>query len=98
MNLIKRLIARVRAATESSRALALLDVYGRIRNLLISESVAGPDGTQVVTDRMTHKDLAERVGASREMISKVLKELSVGGYIRVDRKEITILQSLPVRW
>lgn len=98
IDLIMRLIQRARIATESARGLALLDVYGRIRKLLEEDATAQPDGTHLLLDRLTHREIADRVGASREMISKILKELVIGEYISIERKHIRILRSLPTGW
>jgi CRP/FNR family cyclic AMP-dependent transcriptional regulator len=47
---------------------------------------------------MSQQELANMVGASRDMISKILKDLTIGKYIEMDEKRIVILKSLPNRW
>jgi CRP/FNR family cyclic AMP-dependent transcriptional regulator len=97
--LVLRLIARTRLATERARELALFDVYGRLRLLLEHlAQPAGDDGVRVLGERLTHQAIASRVGASREMISRLLKDLERGGYIRTARASLTLLRSLPERW
>ena len=56
------------------------------------------DGFWVVEQRLTHQDIADRVGSSREMVSKILKDLRIGEYIEIDRKRIVLLKPLPDRW
>lgn len=77
-------------------AIALLDVYGRIVKLFESSAVE-EDGF-LITGRLTHQDIADRVGSSREMVSKILKDLRVGGYIAVEKKRIVLLRPLPASW
>ncbi|MBI3935523.1 MAG: Crp/Fnr family transcriptional regulator [Betaproteobacteria bacterium] len=97
MKLINRLIHRVRALTENVGNLALLDVYGRVARLLLELAVE-QDGKLVVTEKLTQKDIADRVGASREMVSRIFKDLVAGGYITLERKQITINKDLPPHW
>jgi CRP/FNR family cyclic AMP-dependent transcriptional regulator len=98
MNLIGKLIERARSATESVKNLALMDVYGRVARLLLSLAVEQPDGTAVVPQRMTQQDIADRVGASRDMVSRIFKDLTAGGYVAVNDRTITILRKPPARW
>ena len=98
INLIKVLVNRMRLLTMITGNLALLDVYGRIVRILISMAKTRIDGTSIVTERLTHQDIANRVGASREMVSRILKDMSMGGYIRFDNKQIIILKHLPSAW
>ena len=96
-HLILNLIQRVRRLTGRVKSLALDDVYSRIIALLHSLSV--PDGDRrVVPDKLTQQDIAEHVGASREMVSRVFKELSVGGYVEVKAGRIVVLKKPPAAW
>ena len=79
------------------RDLALLDVYGRVRRLFDSIAVER-DGTRLIPEKLTHQEIADRVGSSREMISRLLKDLSEGGYISVAEKLITLRKPLPPNW
>ena len=97
MKLINRLMQRVRALTDNVGSLALLDVYGRVARLLLEMSTE-QGGKHVVSERLTQKDIADRVGASREMVSRIFKDLVAGGYIQVDDRVITINRDLPPRW
>jgi CRP/FNR family cyclic AMP-dependent transcriptional regulator len=92
-NLIRALTQRVRALTENVRNLALLDVYGRVARTLLH--LATPAGDKLVVEqKLTHQEIANMVGASREMVSRILKELANKGYIKVERKRITINEKL----
>jgi len=92
--IIRNLVLRVRSLSENIRGLALLDVYGRISRLLI-DTARDIDGKLVVEKRPTHKDIADRIGASRETVTRILSELSTGGYISVDGSRLIINKPLP---
>lgn len=94
---IKSLVGRIRGMTDDVSCLALMDVYGRLARVLNAESSEIEDG-RFRTGRMTHQELSKRVGASREMISKILKDLKTGGYISTAEQCITIERTLPERW
>ncbi len=96
-HLIRTLIRRARSATENVKSLALSDVYGRLVRLVNALAVdAG--GRLTVRERLTHQDIADRVGASRDMVGKLLKDLVAGGYLLVEDRQITILKKLPPGW
>jgi CRP/FNR family cyclic AMP-dependent transcriptional regulator len=97
MALIETLIERVRAATETVKNLALTDVYGRVSRLLLTLA-RERDGKLVVPERMTQQDIADRVGASRDMISRIFKDLTTGGYVTVVDRQITLNRRPPPRW
>ncbi|HEY1329370.1 MAG TPA: Crp/Fnr family transcriptional regulator [Casimicrobiaceae bacterium] len=97
LHLIERLIHRVRVTTGNLKSLALSDVYGRMSRLL--NTLAQPlDGKLVVPEKLTQQDIADRVGASRDMIGKLMKDLTAGGYLHVEDRTITILRKLPTGW
>jgi CRP/FNR family cyclic AMP-dependent transcriptional regulator len=98
LELVSQVIRRARAATETARNMALLDVYGRVIATLESHhGPASPDNPITLT-QITHQQLASRVGASREMVSRLLKDLEKGGYIELGVKRITLKKKLPARW
>ena len=70
-------------STDNIRSLALLDVYGRVARLLL-DMATEQDGRLVVPEKLTQQDIAERVGSSREMISRIFKDLVFGGYISIE--------------
>jgi CRP/FNR family cyclic AMP-dependent transcriptional regulator len=96
-HLIEKLIRRTRALTENVKSLALMDVYGRVARVLLKLSESA-NGARVIKERLTQQDIANRVGASREMISRILKDLTTGGYISIDKKQITINKTPPAHW
>lgn len=95
-HVVQTLIARVRLLTESVRGLALMDVYGRVARLLL-DSAEEADGRRVVRG-MSQQAIAERVGASRSMINRILQDLGTGGYIVATRGEIELKKGLPKHW
>jgi CRP/FNR family cyclic AMP-dependent transcriptional regulator len=97
ISLMRGLAARLRATTENVKSLALLDVYGRIARTLL-QFAKEEDGHHVIDDKLTHQDLANMVGASREMVSRIMKDLARGGYIKTEGKRITIKDKLPPGW
>jgi len=97
LHLIEKLIQRTRNATANIKSLALSDVYGRLVRLL-SSLAHDVGGRMVVPERLTQQDIAERVGASRDMISRLMKDLVAGGYLAVEDRTITILKKLPPAW
>jgi CRP/FNR family cyclic AMP-dependent transcriptional regulator len=97
VSLIEKLISRVRSLTENVKSLALMDVYGRVARLLL-ELADEVDGVLVIEERLTQQDIANRVGASREMVSRILKDLSIGGYIAQTRERIVLLKKPPAHW
>lgn len=97
--LIGRVIRRARLATQSARSMALLDVYGRLVQLLDSLAVVQADGTRLIAERQTHHELAAQVGCSREMVSRLMKDLVRGGYLSVMRGSVALGPApLPPRW
>lgn len=97
-HLLKGFSKRLRDANKKIEDLALLDVYGRIARLLCQMADIGEDGKRVVSERLTHQEISNMIGASREMVSIIMKELSNGGYISVENKIITIEKDLPYSW
>lgn len=96
LNLIGNLVERVSRLTEEVSGLALGDVYGRLVRLL--QEQAREEGGELITGRLTQQEIGSMVGASREMVSMLLRDLRAGGYIGIKNKRITILKKLPPRW
>jgi CRP/FNR family cyclic AMP-dependent transcriptional regulator len=97
MELIRSLSQRYRALTERVRNLALLDVYGRVARTLLSMAT-DTDGEQIIEQRLTHQEIASMVGASREMVSRIMKDLTTGGYVEMRDRRIVIRSKLPPAW
>lgn len=95
--LLAKVIRRARAATLSAKQLALNDVYGRLSTLLDELAVPQPDGSRLVPERLSHLDIANRLGCSREMVSRLMKDLQRGGYVAAG-PAIRLERSLPPRW
>ncbi|OGT77406.1 MAG: hypothetical protein A3I78_01540 [Gammaproteobacteria bacterium RIFCSPLOWO2_02_FULL_56_15] len=94
LNLISRLIRRTRGAVENVKRLALLDVYGRVTALL-TQLTPNQSGIGPIVDHMTQQELAERVGASRDMVSRVLHDLAQEGYIVISSRRIEVRKPIP---
>jgi CRP/FNR family cyclic AMP-dependent transcriptional regulator len=97
LHLIERLIHRVRVTTGNLKSLALSDVYGRLVRLIDALAI-DVDGRPTVQEKLTQQDIADRIGASRDMIGKLLKDLVAGGYLAVEERTITVLKKLPTGW
>lgn len=94
VNLMRLLAGRIRLLNENVKSLALLDVYGRIARVLLN--LAKPQGERlVINQRLTHQELANMVGSSREMVSRIMKDLERGGYISMENRCIVIAEKLP---
>lgn len=93
---IKRLIKRFRRRLEATRVFAMEDVYGRVTQFVLSRAVES-DG-RLLTERLTQEEIARRVGATREMVGRVLRDLTRGGYLKVEQGRIAILRKPPRRW
>jgi CRP/FNR family cyclic AMP-dependent transcriptional regulator len=95
--LIQNLIRLARGLNQNVRNLAMLDVYGRVARILLELAVE-QGGKLVIPEKMTQKDIAARVGASREMINRILRDLTTGGYVSMEAGRITINKAPPARW
>ena len=93
MTVMRGLVKRLRDADRKIGSLALMDVYGRVARLLLemSEMI---DGQHVVTRKVAKQDIAKMIGASREMVSRVMKDLQVGGYIDVRGNSIYLRDNI----
>ena len=89
LNIMKSLVLRLREANHKIESLALMDVYGRVAKLLLDNSEK-EDGIRIVKRKITKLDMAKMVGASREMVSRVMKDLEHRGFIRVESGRIVL--------
>lgn len=78
---MKGLVQRLRHADRKIESLALMDVYGRVARALLEFAIVDADGHAVIRDKVSRQDLAKMVGASREMVSRVMKDLEERGFI-----------------
>ena len=86
--LLKELSRRLRRVDEKVGSLVLLDVNGRVAQLLLE--LADEEGGERITRRLTHHTIAQMIGSSRETVSRTMRELVDRGLIDVSRKDITI--------
>ncbi len=95
--IIHNLIRRCRILTRNAKDLALLDVYGRLSKLLTALAEE-QDGLWVINEKLTKQAMGDRIGASREMVSRIVKDLIAGGYVRMEKGRMRILRKLPSHW
>jgi CRP/FNR family transcriptional regulator, cyclic AMP receptor protein len=96
IGVMNALAKRLRDADRKISTLALMDVYGRVAHTLLELAVQ-TNGKLQVGQKLSQQDIANMVGASREMVNRILKDLSERGYITVESKSITIHnERLPV--
>jgi CRP/FNR family cyclic AMP-dependent transcriptional regulator len=96
LHLIRHLARQVADLTDTASDMALLSVYGRIAKLLV-EHATEEDG-RLVTAPLTQQGIADRVGCSREMVSRIVGDLKIGGYISIEGKRFVLERKLPDRW
>lgn len=96
----KQAITRSRKATQLVRELALEDVYCRLAATL-EGGRNNPNHFPINAEGgmlATHKELASKIGASREMVSRLLKDLAHGGFVKITPGHIQVVRKLPSRW
>ncbi|MGZ8267061.1 MAG: Crp/Fnr family transcriptional regulator [Burkholderiales bacterium] len=91
MLIIRNLVKRLREADRKIESLALIDVYGRVARLLIEMAQQQPDGQWVIERAPPKQEIARMIGASREMVSRVVKDLNDKGVIRAEKRKIIVL-------
>lgn len=95
--LTMELIARSRVNARRMKSLALGSVYQRFREFVDQEAIT-TEGMSQLADGWSQQEIANRLGSSRDMVTKILRELGKGGYVRARRSQLTILKPLPKRW
>lgn len=93
---LKRVVALFRHSMVGRRSFSMQDVYGRVTELLMAAAVE--ENGRLVTQPFTHAEIGQRVGATREMVGRVLRELTRGGYIRAEQGRFAILRKPPRHW
>lgn len=96
-HLIQRLVQRVRALTRTVGRLASVDVYGRLVGLFDALAVEEA-GRRVVPGPLSQARIAERLGASKAMVNRLIQDLVRGGYLEMSREHIVLLKKLPQKW
>jgi CRP/FNR family cyclic AMP-dependent transcriptional regulator len=97
LEIMKQLVKKIRDLTENVKILALSDVYGRLVRVLMGMAEK-KDDILIIAVKPTQQEFANRIGSSREMVSKIFKELVKGGVIRMQAKSIIILKPFPRAW
>ncbi|MBS0595859.1 MAG: Crp/Fnr family transcriptional regulator [Burkholderiaceae bacterium] len=90
--IMRGLVQRLRHADRKIESLALLDVYGRVARALLEFSVDEGQGERVIREKISRQDIAKMVGASREMVSRVMKDLEERGYILTQEDGSILIQ------
>jgi CRP/FNR family cyclic AMP-dependent transcriptional regulator len=98
LDLLAKVTRRARMATNSARNLAFIDVYGRLAQLLAKAAIPQGDGRATLPDDLSLQDIAQDVGCTRDMLSRILGDLQSAGYIELQDKRIVLLTKLPARW
>lgn len=94
--LLMDVVGRLRRLVQRTKIFTMEDVYGRVVKLLLEAAVETDN--KLVAARLTHAEIGQRVGATREMVGRVMRDLARGGYIEVSRGRVTILRTPPRRW
>jgi CRP/FNR family cyclic AMP-dependent transcriptional regulator len=93
LSLMRGLVQRLRSADKKIGSLALMGVYGRVATVLLEMAVSGEDSELLIRDKVSRQDLAKMVGASREMVSRVMKEFEEQGFIKtLDQGVIRVVE------
>ena len=92
-NVTKALIEKLRKATRQIEELAFVDVYSRLTRFLTENQ----DPTGVLTEKFTHQELADIVGASRETICRILTDLTSAGVLDKHGDRLVVLKSFPYK-
>lgn len=97
ISLLGVLSEKIRQLTDKVRVMALSNVYERAVKTL--QAMAVVEGNiSIIHNRPTQQELASMVGASREMINKIMHELTKGGYVTIEEKTLIINKKLPASW
>ncbi|MBU0749074.1 MAG: Crp/Fnr family transcriptional regulator [Gammaproteobacteria bacterium] len=89
---MRGLVKRLRHADRKIESLALLDVYGRVAHALLDFAVPDAHGQLIIKEKISRQDVAKMVGASREMVSRVMKDLEERGFIELLPTGATMLK------
>ncbi|MET4578931.1 Crp/Fnr family transcriptional regulator [Ottowia thiooxydans] len=90
--IMRGLVQRLRQADRKIESLALMDVYGRVARSLLEAAVESSDGELLIRDKISRQDIAKMVGASREMVSRVMKDLEERGFIKTQEAGLILIK------
>ncbi len=96
LDLLQRATTRARVITARARSLALNDTYGRLSELL--QNLADKEQSNQPLIRITHQEIASQIGCTREMVTRLLRDLETGKIIRTSRGRVQLLRPLPDAW
>ena len=96
--LLTKVIWRARMLTARAKDLSLNSAYGRLVKVLNERAVAEPDGSRIVDQHSTHQELAEHVGCSRAMVTRLLRDLATNGSVALEKRRLRLLRELPPKW
>lgn len=89
---LQGVVKRLREADQKIESLALMDVYGRVARALVEAAQPDRDGNLVIRERISRQDVAKMVGASREMVSRVMKDLEGRGFVEPQENGFTFIK------
>lgn len=92
------MISRCRRITQLLKGIAMSDVYSRLKALLERLAVAQDDGTALAYPAPSHLEMSQSLGCSREMVSRLMKDLQRGGYVEASRRRVLLRRPLPAHW
>ena len=90
--IMKDLVQRLRKSSDMVSSLALMDVYGRVAKVLIDAAQPRGEDELVISEKMTRQDIAKMVGASREMVSRVMRDFEDQGFVRTNEQGNLVVQ------
>ena len=82
---MRGLVQRLRTADQKIVSLALMGVYGRVANVLLDMAEPVDKGEMLIREKVSRSDLSKMVGASREMVSRVMKDFEDQGCIKTNK-------------
>lgn len=88
VELLAKVIGRARRLTARTKDLSLNSAYGRLVKLLNERAVPEPDGTRLVAEHSTHRELADHVGCSRAMVTRSLRDLATNGSVVQEKRHL----------
>ena len=96
--LLAKVTRLARTATLGLRQVALNDVYGGLKALLDGLALPTADGQRLLDPAPSQLEMSRQLGCSREMVSRVMKDLERGGYVEVARRRVLLCRNLPAKW
>ena len=94
---MKVLVRRLREADRKIESLALLNVYGRVANVLLDRAPPNADNVRTIRDKISRQDIAKMVGASREMVSRVMKDFEEQGFVQTREDGSLLIKELQLQ-